>query len=488
MLKKISAAINTTHRFVRDELILRYPLSRASDAGRGKAAVVHAAISALGGETANVGDVMRKVSLGMTSRVTGLVSDIDLDRGDYPFILDAVNRFAQTNGETIYRLTNGGTWRNMRSARVKDWPPKPGNSGYVELAIVDRNGWLVDRLSVNLWRQVGGGYEAMARSAPVKKVLDADSTLDVRSDAYAEPIDVVYTWVNADDPAWRAMIASHRELSLADHDRYVQTDELKYSIRSLFAFAPWVRKVFIFTNCAPPEWFKPSPRVQWVMHDEVIPEHYLPLFNSHSIETFLHDIPGLSERYIYFNDDVFLSGPVRPSDFFNAYGHSVSRMEPSGVIQHLAQRVKVGDAEEWQCAAVNCANLMLQAAGVLPSKLHCHAPHAYSRTVYNELAEAFAPELEVTRAARFRQNTDFSFSSFLYHQFALWKGKSQHIGEEAMIVRETNYKRFLTQEIYGKQRFFCINDGGGSSQDEGFRRFKKTFLDGHYSFKSEAEL
>lgn len=488
MLKKISAAINTTHRLVRDELILRYPLGRASRAGRGKAAAVHAAISALGDETLNVGDVIRKASLGVTSRVTALVSDVDLDAGDYPFILDAVNSLAETTGETIYRLTNRGTWRNMRSARIKDWPVRPGNSGYVELAIVDRNGWLVERLSVNLWRQVGDAYEAMARSAPVKKVLDTNSTLDVRSDTYAEPIDVVYTWVNADDPAWRAMIASHRELSLADHDRYVQTDELKYSLRSLFAFAPWVRKVFIFTNCAPPEWFKPSPRVQWVMHDEVIPARYLPLFNSHAIETFLHDIPGLSEHYIYFNDDVFLSGPVRPTDFFNAYGHSVSRMEPSGVMEHLAQRVNASGAEEWQYAAVNCANLMLQASGVLPTKLHCHVPHAYSRTVYNELAEAFVPELEMTRAARFRQSTDFSFSSFLYHHFALWKGKSQHIGEEAMIVRATNYKRFLTQEIYGKQRFFCINDGGGSAQDEGFRRFKKTFLDGHYSFKSEAEL
>ncbi|WEJ12935.1 stealth conserved region 3 domain-containing protein (plasmid) [Sinorhizobium sp. K101] len=309
-----------------------------------------------------------------------------------------------------------------------------------------------------------------------------------RVDTVIEPIDVVYTWVNADDPAWRDLIAPYRDRIKVDHDRFVQYDELKYSIRSLFTFAPWVRKVYIFTNCAPPEWFLPSDRIQWVKHEEVIPKAYLPLFNSHAIETFLHEIPGLSERYIYFNDDVFLSGAVRPTDFFNAYGQSVSRMETSGVLTHLEQRVEAGTAEEWQCAAVNSAKLLFKETGVFPLRLHRHAPHAYQRTVYAELANKFPKELEVTRRARFRQETDYTFTSFLFHHFALWRGKAAHLDEDSMVVRASNYKRFLARKIYSTQRFFCINDGGGSADDADFQRFKKKFLNAHYPFKSPAEI
>ena len=43
---------------------------------------------------------------------------------------------------------------------------------------------------------------------------------------------------------------------------------------------------------------------------------YLPTYNSHTIELNLHRIPGLSENFVYFNDDVFLIRPVTPQHFF----------------------------------------------------------------------------------------------------------------------------------------------------------------------------
>lgn len=442
------------------------------------------------GQIKSVSDVFAALNLKITSRATGVASHIDLHASARSTVCDALSHIASATGELIFVLGGEGVWRKI-DKNTKAAFSKPRNKGYLEIAVTDRAYRLVSRHSINFWKENGNVLEASSSNAPVKKIVgpyDVSFPLQIIAcDTEIQPVDVVYTWVNSDDPAWQELMAPYRGANTVDYDRYKQVDELRYSLRSLFTFAPWVRKVFIFTNCSPPAWFVPSERVLWVMHDEVIPEHYLPLFSSHSIETFIHQIPGLSERYVYFNDDVFLSAPVEPLDFFTPYNQSVSRMEPSGVIHFLQGLVKTGEAEEWQHAAANSAELLLKHTNILPTKLHRHTPHAFLRSVYVKMEQTFTAQMEITRSARFRNETDFSFTSFIYHHYARAAGNAVHIDEEGMIVRSTNYKRFLERKIYTKQRFFCINDGGGSASDPHFRKFKQEFLSTFYCFKSPAE-
>lgn len=51
--------------------------------------------------------------------------------------------------------------------------------------------------------------------------------------------------------------------------------------------------------------------IKYVFHDQFIPKKYLPTFSSTVIETFLHYIPGLSENFIYMNDDVYINRPMK---------------------------------------------------------------------------------------------------------------------------------------------------------------------------------
>ena len=46
---------------------------------------------------------------------------------------------------------------------------------------------------------------------------------------------------------------------------------------------------------------------------------HLPTFSSPAIETHIHRIPGLSQKFIYLNDDVMFGKDVWPDDF---YSHS----------------------------------------------------------------------------------------------------------------------------------------------------------------------
>ena len=45
-------------------------------------------------------------------------------------------------------------------------------------------------------------------------------------------------------------------------------------------------------------------------HEDYLPDEYRPAFSSHPIELNLHRIKGLSERFVYFNDDMYLLRPV----------------------------------------------------------------------------------------------------------------------------------------------------------------------------------
>ncbi len=192
-----------------------------------------------------------------------------------------------------------------------------------------------------------------------------------------DPIDVVYTWVNGSDPVWFADMVRHKkrwlseraallgdlspspspsaspssspanatlassllngtsllvaaaaseEDGVASMNRYRDNDELRYSVRSLFKYTPWVRYVHFVTNGQVPSWLDTEhPRVRVVSHADIFQNaSHLPVFSSPSIEVHLHRIPGLSRRFVYLNDDVFFGTDTWPDDFFtHAQGQKV---------------------------------------------------------------------------------------------------------------------------------------------------------------------
>ena len=99
--------------------------------------------------------------------------------------------------------------------------------------------------------------------------------------------------------------------------RYVQHDELRYSLRSAFENVPWIRHIFIVTDGQRPVWLKDHPKISVVDHRQIIPAERLPLFSSIAIEMYLDRIPGLSEHFLYANDDMFFNRPLEVSDFYD---------------------------------------------------------------------------------------------------------------------------------------------------------------------------
>ena len=142
-------------------------------------------------------------------------------------------------------------------------------------------------------------------------------------------IDAVILWVDGNDPKHQEkMLPYLKDKSTFKNSkfkaRYSQVDEIKFTVNSLLKFAPYLRTIFIVTDNQTPKFLKESKDLD-IYKNVIIIDHkvifrgseeVLPTFCSRSIETCIHKIPNLAEKFIYLNDDFFLINKTEPSDFF----------------------------------------------------------------------------------------------------------------------------------------------------------------------------
>ena len=132
-------------------------------------------------------------------------------------------------------------------------------------------------------------------------------------------IDFVIPWVDGDDPAWRKEKYKYMGIDEPDAgaERYRDMGILKYWFRAVELYAPWVNQIHFITWGHLPEWLNTDcPKLHIVNHKDYIPEEFLPTFSSRPIEMNMHRISGLSEHFVYFNDDMLLNAPITPEFFF----------------------------------------------------------------------------------------------------------------------------------------------------------------------------
>lgn len=246
---------------------------------------------------------------------------------------------------------------------------------------------------------------------PVRgQMLSGRAALQVSDpEHFGEPIDAVYAWVDSADPVYAAARAPWLARP-ASTDPYSQgqartrsLDELRYSLRSLDMFAPWIRRVYLVTDMQRPEWLAPSVTV--VDHREILADHgQLPTFNSHAIESALHRIPGLSEHYLYFNDDVMLGNRVSPSDFFTGMG--LLKFQPSG--EFLPAGAVTPDEAAPGVAGRRVRDLLERDFGrTITHKLR-HTPHPQRRSLAGECADRYGAEWAATAGHQWRDAEDIA--------------------------------------------------------------------------------
>lgn len=131
-------------------------------------------------------------------------------------------------------------------------------------------------------------------------------------------IDFVILWVDGNDKEW--LKEKNKYLNVkgdSSPNRFRDCENLQYLFRGIEKFAPWVNKIYFITWGHLPNWLDTSnEKLVIVRHEEFIPKEYLPTFNSNVIEMNLHRIKELSEKFVLFNDDLFILKRLKPTDFF----------------------------------------------------------------------------------------------------------------------------------------------------------------------------
>lgn len=310
------------------------------------------------------------------------------------------------------------------------------------------------------------------------------------------PIDLVYLWCDGNDPEFKkkkkAAYEKYRNVVLDKEGtsdfRFIDMEELKYSLRSAEKYAPWIRNIYIVTYEQVPEWLNVNhPKIHIIDHKDIIPAQYLPTFNSSAIEVFLAKIPGLSEHFIFANDDMFFWGEVGKDFFFDEKGTPYCRT------RKRITKEPVGS--QYGTMVYNSYKLILDKFGKDTPYWSHHGIDAYRKSDYLECIECFKEDFNRTASHTFREETDIQRAIINYYALA----------QKGAILKEFPYKWYdkiftrIDESCYSsctkkkikrfknkKFKLFCINDGRKTKDSD--RLYMKNVLEEKFPQKSAYEL
>src|SRR5690606_15699624 len=250
-----------------------------------------------------------------------------------------------------------------------------------------------------------------------------DQTLNYTSNF---DVDVVFTWVNDQDPHWknkkREALKEYCEFTeFSNNDaRFENHNELFYSVNSVLKYLTWVRNIYIVTDNQLPIILEENEKIKIVDHLDIIDKKYLPTYNSHVIEANLHKIEGLSENFIYFNDDVFVAKPLEKSHFFRknqiasifVSEKNIYDMEKRGVITPTLRAYK------------NCIPLIKKRYGIEVRNALVHTYIPLKKSMYQKAWNYYEKEIESFLKNKLRDKNDLNLATFLVPWISYLEGKA----------------------------------------------------------------
>ena len=261
-------------------------------------------------------------------------------------------------------------------------------------------------------------------------------------------MDVVITYVDGNDPLWKLDYEKYSDVPVMEK-RFRDWGTLRYLLRGVEKHMPFVSNVFLVVSheSQVPQWIDKNV-VRVVLHKDFIPETLLPTFNCNPIEMHLHNIEGLSEEYIYFNDDLFPVADSRPEDFYRD-GKAVL-----GFSRHLFAGGMFKQI---------CRNSDRMARGLLlmPDSF-CflrpqHSCQPMFRSVCSKVYDSLKDEILTSMT---RTRTAANMNQYLYLDYAFYSGRmiSERISCKhfsAAVTSPSRLRRFIRKPY---RKFLCIND------------------------------
>ena len=327
-----------------------------------------------------------------------------------------------------------------------------------------------------------------------------------------DKIDFVLPWVDSNDPQWQHS-RNHHRYGNSNHDanaeaRFRDMDTLKYALRAIETHCPWYHKIYLITEGHAPSWLNLShEKITLVTHKELfIDTSHLPVFNSSAIEMNLANLQGLSEKFVYMNDDFIIFNPVTQSRFFKE-GKPVDFFShhflPRGRLFELLK-----GRDTWIHSLNNNLSLLnREFAPIKPEKKylfhpsysltdkannfllrylfqrliwinHWHHPQPMLKQTLHDVYNTFSDAIMQCSMNKFRSKQDLT--QYIYRYWQLIKGNfypyKHYDGLVANLDSLTILEEMIeTLETDQSIRFVCFNDSVDLS-DEAYRKVKERLV------------
>lgn len=330
-------------------------------------------------------------------------------------------------------------------------------------------------------------------------------TIESYWDLEKDPIDIVYFWVDGNDKKWRDKrnlyyTKEHNIAEEANYEcRFIDNDELKYSLRSLEKYAPWINNVYIITDEQIPQWLNTeNEKVKLIYHKDLLPEEALPCFNSVALECFFSNIEGLSEHFLYANDDMYFADYITPEFFYAEDKYPICR---------FIRKIDKNNSEMnlYSKLIINAQNLIKNKLKKTYENLPHHNIDAYRKSDIIECIKTFNEDFCKTKISHFRADTNLERVIYSYYACAVGHGHFKKVSkispELPLSTKIINFilRRYRKDSAYIyphnrnfykkikqlKPKLFCINDNEDTKNED--RLAMKEFLNSYFSEKSTFE-
>jgi len=321
------------------------------------------------------------------------------------------------------------------------------------------------------------------------KILDRIKKKNASSpEKNTHSIDIVYLWCDLNDENFKKKkeecAKKYGVEYNADNDcRYINNDELKYSLRSLEKYAPWINNVFIVTDNQVPKWLNLNhPKIKIIDHKDIMPAEALPCFNSNAIEHCIVNIDSLSEYFLYANDDTFFCSPVEPEFFLNK----------GKIIYRYTKPVSSQDDSFYAYGIRNAKRLILDNFGRNISLSSHHNIDMYKKNDIITCQKEFKEEIKKTVNSHFRNLSDIQ--RIIYADYSILDGSGilKQIKNSVLFSNKRDSIALFSQSRKKEQKLkkykpklFCINDTEETTDEN--RRETREFLESLFPEKSGFE-
>lgn len=292
-------------------------------------------------------------------------------------------------------------------------------------------------------------------------------------------IDFVITWVDGNEREWQKEKENYLPNKNTDTSsaRYREWDNLRYWFRGIEKYASWVNKIYFVTYGHLPKWLNVNnPKLVIVKHSDYMPEKYLPTFSSHPIELNIHRIKGLSEQFVYFNDDMFITNYIKPEDYFkNGKPCEMAVFNPAAADDEVFMQVlnnnnillnrnfnkkeilKKNKFLSLKYGKYNIRTLLCLPWNRIQGFYNSHSPIAYLKSTFEKVWEKEYEVLNETSKRKFRSADDVNH--FIFRDWQFCEGNfcpRKMMSIYCRIQEDIDYACKLIEEQ--KYKTVCLND------------------------------